>query len=65
MRAYMYTYGYGNLEKAYNLLTNLDLSNDPCSGCDTCTVTCTKKFDIAERINDVSRLIDDPREFIT
>jgi aryl-alcohol dehydrogenase-like predicted oxidoreductase len=65
MRAYMYTYGYSNLEKAYDLLTDLDLSNDPCSGCNTCTVTCTKKFDVAARIKDVSRLIDVPREFIT
>jgi len=65
MRAYMYTYGYSNLEKAYNLLTDLDLSNDPCSGCNTCTVTCTKKFDIASRIKDVSRLINVPKEFIT
>ncbi len=65
MRAYMYTYGYSNLEKAYDLLTDLDLSNDPCSGCNTCTVACTKKFDVAARIKDVSRLIDVPEDFIT
>jgi len=65
MRAYMYTYGYNNLGKAYSLLTDLDLSNDPCSGCNTCTVTCTKKFDVAARIKDVSRLVDVPEEFIT
>ncbi len=65
MRAYMYTYGYSNLEKAHSLLSDLDLSNDPCSGCNTCTVTCTKQFDVAERIKDVSRLIDVPRDFIT
>ena len=61
----MYTYGYSNLEKAHSLLSDLDLSNDPCSGCDTCTVTCTKKFDVAARIKDVSRLVDVPEEFIT
>lgn len=64
MRAYMYTYGYNNLEKAYRLLTDLDLSNDACSGCNTCTVTCTKNFDVASRIKDVSRLVDVPEEFI-
>jgi predicted aldo/keto reductase-like oxidoreductase len=65
MRAYMYTYGYNNLEKAYRLLTDLDLSNDPCRGCNTCIVTCTKNFDVASRINDVSRLVDVPEEFIS
>jgi len=65
MRAFMYTYGYSNLEKAYDLLTDLDLSNDPCSGCNTCTVTCTKNFDVASKIKDVSRLLDVPQEFIT
>ena len=65
MRAYMYTYGYSNLEKAYDLLMDLDLSNDPCSGCNVCTVACTKKFNVASRIKDVSRLIDVPEEFIT
>ena len=64
MRAYMYTYGYNNLEKAHSLLADLDLSNDPCSGCSTCTVTCAKNFDVASRIKDVSRLVDVPEDFI-
>jgi predicted aldo/keto reductase-like oxidoreductase len=65
MRAYMYTYGYSNLEKAYCLLADLDLSNNPCSGCNNCAVACTKKFDVTARIKDVSRLVDVPEEFIT
>jgi len=64
MRAYMYTYGYNNLEKAYRLLTDLDLSNDACSGCNTCTVTCSKNIDVASRIKDISRLVDVPEEFL-
>ncbi|UCG26890.1 MAG: aldo/keto reductase [Bacteroidales bacterium] len=64
MRAYMYTYGYRNLEKAYDLLTDLDLSNNPCKDCTACTITCTKKFDVAAKIKDVSRLLDVPEDFI-
>lgn len=64
MRAYMYSYGYNNLEKAYRLLTDLDLSNDPCSGCNTCTVTCSKNIEVASRIKDISRLVDVPEEFL-
>ena len=64
MRAYMYIYGYNNLEKAHSLLAGLDLSNDPCSGCSTCTVACAKNFDVASRIKDVSRLVDVPEDFI-
>jgi len=65
MRAYMYTYGYSNLEKAHQLLVSLDVSENPCADCRECTVSCTSGFDVAEKIKDVSRLIDVPGDFIT
>jgi len=65
MRAYMYTYGYRELEKAHELLTALDLTKNPCKDCNSCSVVCTKGFDIAEKIKDVTRLLEIPTDFIT
>jgi aryl-alcohol dehydrogenase-like predicted oxidoreductase len=65
MRAYMYTYGYRNLEKARELLVALDLSENPCKSCNSCSVVCTKGFNVAEKITDVSRLMDVPADFLT
>ncbi len=64
MRAYMYTYGYRNLEAASDLLLSLNLTADACSRCDTCSVDCAKGFDISRRVRDVIRLQDVPRDFI-
>ncbi|MBN2348321.1 MAG: aldo/keto reductase [Bacteroidales bacterium] len=65
MRAYMYTYGYQSTIKARDLLADYNLKNNPCADCNTCTVNCPKGFEIAERIKDVTRLQDIPREFLT
>lgn len=65
MRAYMYTYGYRELEKAHELLTCLDLTKNPCKDCNSCSVVCKKGFDIAEKIKDVTRLLEIPTDFIT
>ncbi len=65
MRAYMYTYGYSNLEKAHQLLVSLDLPENPCTDCRECTVNCASGFNVAEKIKDVSRLINVPEDFIT
>ena len=65
MRSFMYTYGYGELEKARELLDAYNIGSDPCRGCTGCTVTCKKGFPVAERIEDVSRLADVPRDFLT
>ncbi|MCK4464651.1 MAG: aldo/keto reductase [Bacteroidales bacterium] len=65
MRAYMYTYGYRELEKAHELLIALDLTRNPCKDCNSCSVVCAKGFDIAEKIKDVTRLLDVPADFIT
>ncbi len=64
MRAYMYTYGYRELKKGKDLLVSLDLPVDVCSDCDECTVSCVKNFSVAEKIKDVTRLLDVPSEFI-
>lgn len=66
MRAYMYAYGYANIEKAHELLCELDTASDPCTDCNDCAIDdCTKQFDIKSKITDISRLIKVPREFIT
>jgi predicted aldo/keto reductase-like oxidoreductase len=64
MRAYMYAYGYRNLEKARSLLSDHGIKNDPCSDCKTCTVRCAKNFPVAEKIKMVSRLSDVPRDLL-
>jgi len=65
MRAYMYTYGYGQPEMAHYLLTSLDLPENPCGECSRCTAVCVKGFNLAERITDVSRLTKVPVEFLS
>lgn len=65
MRAYMYTYAYGNLEKGREILDEYGVDADPCKGCPGCTVTCRSGFPVAERIAKVSRLKDVPEDFIT
>jgi predicted aldo/keto reductase-like oxidoreductase len=64
MRAYMYLYGYSDLKQAHDLLTSLHIPNRPCGDCSHCTAHCAKGFDISERVTDVARLIDVPREFL-
>ena len=65
MRAYMYTYGYRDNHQAYSLLTSLELPENPCSECSSCSVICSKKFDVREKIADVTRLTKVPVEFIS
>jgi predicted aldo/keto reductase-like oxidoreductase len=64
MRAYMYTYGYRRIEQAQDLLLSLNVEQSPCIDCDECTVECVKDFDVAQKISDVTRLVDVPRDFI-
>lgn len=65
MRAYMYAYGYGNMEQAYSTLVDFNIPVNPCTDCDLCTVRCTKNFPVAEKITRITRLKDVPREFIS
>ena len=64
MRAYMYTYGYRELAKAKDLVSELNLPSDVCSDCGECTVNCTKGFSVAEKIKDVHRILEVPSDFI-
>ncbi|HYW97154.1 MAG TPA: aldo/keto reductase [Bacteroidales bacterium] len=65
VRAYMYTYGYRESAKAREVVMASGLANaSPCDDCDECTVTCSRGFNVAERINDVARLRDVPGEFL-
>jgi predicted aldo/keto reductase-like oxidoreductase len=64
MRSYMYAHAYKNREAAQQLLGELDLPRSVCRDCADCTVHCAKGFDVRERIRDIVRLRDVPREFI-
>ncbi len=63
MRAYMYTYGYHRYEKAQYTLNSTGIQSDPCADCGICTATCSKGFNLAERVRDVWRLKEVPSEF--
>jgi uncharacterized protein len=64
MRAYMYTYGYGETTKAKELVTRQQYGPNPCANCSECTVQCTKDFAVSQRIADISRLTLVPDEFL-
>lgn len=64
MRSYMYTYGYRDPGLAQDEINSLTLADLPCNLCDTCSVTCTNGFAVKDRIADVWRVKQIPREFI-
>ena len=64
MRAYMYSHAYRDQEKARYVLDHYLTESDPCSGCKSCTVKCTKGFRVDDRIAYVSRLKEVPEDFI-
>jgi succinate dehydrogenase/fumarate reductase-like Fe-S protein len=64
MRAYMYAYGYSNPKMAFSLLSELGTGADPCGDCNACSVNCTKRFNVREKISDISRLISVPEDFL-
>lgn len=63
MRSYMYAYGYRNLALAHELVSSLDLPDNPCQGCSACTASCVKGFDLASRVKDITRLRTVPTDF--
>lgn len=65
MRAYMYTYGYRDAHQAHELLSTLNLEEQPCAGCSVCTVSCAKNFAVNERVTDIMRLAKMPAEFLS
>jgi uncharacterized protein len=64
MRSYMYAYGYKNMEQAYYTLNDSGLSGNPCENCESCSVNCISGFDIKNKIADISRLQNVPKEFL-
>ena len=64
MRSYMYAYGYRNTAQAWHTLADVDISGRPCENCTSCNINCTSGFDIREKILDISRLKDVPKDFI-
>jgi uncharacterized protein len=64
MRSYMYAYGYKNASQAYHNLATTDLSGRPCEKCGSCSVNCTSGFDVKNKIMDIARLRDVPKDFL-
>jgi len=64
MRAYMYVYGYRNLGEAQDLVLSLNLPDELCNDCSTCSVKCVSGFNVSARIGDVIRLRNVPSAFI-
>ncbi len=64
MRSYMYAYGYRNTEQAWYTLADVDLSGKPCEECGTCSVNCPARFDLKNKIMDIARLKNVPKDFI-
>jgi predicted aldo/keto reductase-like oxidoreductase len=64
MRSFMYAYGYRNLEHAQHTLNQVNLSGNPCDKCEVCNVNCAAGFHVKDRIQDITRLKDVPREFL-
>lgn len=65
MRAYMYTYGYSQVDKAHALLADIDIPENPCDDCNDCPVICRKGFNVQDKIADVARLKTVPKDFIS
>lgn len=64
MRAYMYNYGYNNPSLARELVDDLAITSTPCGDCATCSVTCVSGFDVAQKVQSISRIKDVPVEFL-
>jgi predicted aldo/keto reductase-like oxidoreductase len=63
MRAYMYAFGYRNVSAAQDLLQSLKLNDTPCANCEVCTVNCTKGFHVANRIEDLDCIQEEPDKY--
>ena len=65
MRAYMYAYGYRQMEFAQHTLKEAALPLNACADCNTCKINCTAGFRIKEKIEDISRLLSVPPELLS
>jgi hypothetical protein len=64
MRAYMYAYGYRDVRYAHQILKDLNLPPNPCGECSSCSAACSQDFSVTERVNDIIRITNIPKEFI-
>lgn len=64
MRAYMYVYGYRNLNAAQDLLSSLSLPSNLCGDCSSCPVKCLNQWNVSNRVQNIVRLREVPPEFI-
>ncbi|MEX0981275.1 MAG: aldo/keto reductase [Bacteroidales bacterium] len=64
MRAYMYAYGYGEMNKAKQEFAGTGISENPCTDCSICTASCIKGFNIPEKLADISRITTIPADFL-
>ena len=64
MRSYMYAYGYRNTAQAYYNMANVEMSDNPCLNCGSCTIKCPSRFDIKQKITDIARLRKVPEDFL-
>jgi predicted aldo/keto reductase-like oxidoreductase len=64
MRSYMYAYGYKNASQAFHNMATIDLSGIPCEKCGSCCVNCSSGFDVKNKIMDIARLQNVPKEFL-
>ncbi len=64
MRSYMYAYGYRDISLARSTMDSLNLNGNPCQSCSSCTVKCTRGFNVAEKLRDIDRIRHVPSEFI-
>ncbi len=65
MRSYMYAYGHKNPAHAQHTFNIAGVPDKFCLGCSTCLVDCTMRFDIKSKIQDIARIRDIPREFVS
>lgn len=64
MRSYMYAYGYKNPSLAAETLESANLPDTLCTNCASCPVTCPAGFNVREKMTDIARINDVPREFL-
>ena len=64
MRSFMYSYGYRNFEHAQDTLLHANLPENACKNCGDCSVRCKAGFNVKNKIQDIARLKNVPREFL-
>ncbi|MGV8095530.1 MAG: aldo/keto reductase [Mangrovibacterium sp.] len=64
MRSYMYNYAYTYPAKAWQTVIETGVSDDPCAGCDECTVNCKAGFNVRSKITNIARIRNVPNEFL-